>query len=106
MPDDEELQSQDSGNTSLGSRDSFDQDMGQAASAYGSGVSMNHFMAAYLVPLVKANNKIHDVALHVLNASSDLQDAQTHLDVGHPEDKHALTVMTRENILKVLDLGS
>ena len=81
--------------------------MGQAGSGHGGGVSMNHFMAAYLVPLVKANSKIHDVTLHVLNASSDLQDAQTHLDIGHvPEDKHSLSVMNRENILKVLDLGA
>ena len=96
MPDDEELQSQDSGNTSLGSRDSFDQDMAQVASGSNAGVSMNHFIAAYLLPLVKAHNKIHDVALHVLSENLDVQDAQTHLDVGHaPEDRHALTVMDR-----------
>lgn len=57
--------------------------------------------------MVKANNKIQDVALHVLHECSDTQDAATHLDMSKvPEDKHSLTVMDKNNILKVLNLDA
>lgn len=44
-----------------------------AQAAYGdSGASMNHFIAGYLVPLVRARSKIHDVTLHVLTENQDV----------------------------------
>lgn len=85
VPEDEEVRSYHSVNTSLGSQenDSFDNDMNlRGGSSQSSGsICMNHFIAAYLVPLVRAKKKVHDVALHVLNESDDIQDAKTNLDL-------------------------
>lgn len=67
MPDDEEARSADSGHTSLGSQDSFD-DHAQTADRT---INMNHCMAAYVVPMIQASDKIQDVSLHVLNEAGD-----------------------------------
>lgn len=70
VPEDEENRSQDSGQTSLGSRDSFADHMVQTERS----INMNHFIAGYLVPMMQAKNRIEDVSLHVLNDTGDLQD--------------------------------
>lgn len=64
---------------------------------------MNHFIAAYLVPIVKAKGMVNDVSLQVLNDTNDTQLVQTG-GLETQENKSTMTVMDKKNIQKILDI--
>lgn len=61
VPEDEEQRSQGSHNTSMGSQDSFEQQMMDRQSRSKDTINLNHFMAAYLVPYLNAKSQVKHV---------------------------------------------
>ena len=70
-------------------------------------INLNHFIAAYLVPIVKAKGRVHDVSLQVLNdnyenpnlLSEHNQDAQTFVDLNRTTElKSPMTIIDKNGI--------